>query len=166
MAANSPRVAQLASLVQAENVFKTVLREINKMLKVIEAEGKQDKTNLDWCNDERTENDADLSEKEDQIDTLEKEIDELVKAIDDPESGLKASIANTEKSLRELLSRVHNTALKRHVPRRKFLAPFRKKLAVLIKFTHRWTKNKWRFHQRRKVCMMNGVARTPLHTKY
>merc|ERR1711862_320641 len=33
--ANSPRVAKIASLVQAENVFEEVLTEIDKMLKVI-----------------------------------------------------------------------------------------------------------------------------------
>jgi len=99
--ANSPRVQKLASLVQAENVFETVLTEIDKMLEVIVKEGKADKENLDWCNEERTENDAELADKIDEIDTLEGEIDKLVTTIDDPETGLKAQIKQTEESLEE-----------------------------------------------------------------
>jgi hypothetical protein len=99
--ANSPRVEKIASLVQAENVFEVVLGEIDKMLKVIVKEGKADKENLDWCNEERTENDAELADKIDEIDTLNSEIDELVTTIDDPETGLKAQIKQTEKSLDE-----------------------------------------------------------------
>lgn len=51
----SPRIAKIASLVQAENAFE-VVTELGKMLEVIEEEGKADKENLDWCNEERTEN--------------------------------------------------------------------------------------------------------------
>jgi len=94
-------VEKIAALIQAENVFDTVLTEISKMLKVIEKEGKADKENLDWCNEERTENNEDLADKIDQIDTLNAEIEMLVTTIDDPETGLKAQIKATEKSLEE-----------------------------------------------------------------
>merc|ERR1719331_1212323 len=96
LAAKSPRVAKVASLIQAENVFDTVLKEITKMLEVIEEEGKQDKENLDWCNDERTENHNKLDEANDQIDTLTGEIQQLTDDIEDPETGLKAQIKTTE----------------------------------------------------------------------
>jgi len=99
--ANSPRVQKIASLVQAENVFETVLTEIDKMLEVIVKEGKADKENLDWCNEERTENNDELDDKIDEIDTLNGEIDKLVTTIDDPETGLKAQIKQTEESLDE-----------------------------------------------------------------
>merc|ERR1719378_1029899 len=99
LAAKSPRVAKVASLIQAENIFSVVLKEITKMLEVIEEEGKQDKENLDWCNDERTENNDKLDEANDQIDTLTGEIDELDTTINDPETGLKAQIKQTEESL-------------------------------------------------------------------
>jgi chromosome segregation ATPase len=99
MQAKSPRVEKIASLVQAENVFDEVLTEIDKMLKVIVEEGKADKENLDWCNTERTDNNKELDEKIDEIDTLNQEIDELVTTIDDPETGLKAQIKSTEESL-------------------------------------------------------------------
>merc|ERR1719331_2396855 len=99
LAAKSPRVAKVASLIQAENIFSVVLREITKMLEVIEEEGKQDKENLDWCNDERTESNDKLDDANDQIDTLTGEIQQLTDDIDDPETGLKAQIKTTEEDL-------------------------------------------------------------------
>jgi len=97
----SPRVAKIANLIQAENVFEVVLNEIDKMLSVIVKEGKADKENLDWCNDERTENDQALADRNDEIATLRGEINQLDNLINDPESGLKAQIKNTETSLAE-----------------------------------------------------------------
>jgi len=99
LAANSPRVAKVASLIQAENIFDVVLKEITKMLELIEEEGKQDKENLDWCNDERTENNDKLDDANDQIDTLTGEIQQLTDDIEDPETGLKSQIKTTEDDL-------------------------------------------------------------------
>jgi ABC-type transporter Mla subunit MlaD len=99
LAAKSPRVAKVASLIQAENIFSVVLKEITKMLELIEEEGKQDKENLDWCNDERTENNNDLDDANDQIDTLTGEIQQLTDDIEDPETGLKSQIKTTEDDL-------------------------------------------------------------------
>merc|ERR1719331_2492792 len=99
LAAKSPRVAKVASLIQAENVFSVVLKEITKMLEIIEEEGKQDKENLDWCNDERTENNNNLNDANDQIDTLTGEIQSLTDDIEDPETGLKSQIKTTEEDL-------------------------------------------------------------------
>jgi len=99
LAAKSPRVAKVASLIQAENIFNVVLDEITKMLKVIVEEGKQDKENLDWCNDERTESNGKLDDANDEIDTLTGEIQQLTDDIDDPETGLKSQIKTTEEDL-------------------------------------------------------------------
>jgi hypothetical protein len=63
--ANSPRAKKIAAMVQKGNPFTEVLGEIEKMLKLIVEEGKQDKENLDWCNTEREENDASHAEKVD-----------------------------------------------------------------------------------------------------
>jgi len=101
LAAKSPRIQKIASLVQADNVFEVVLTEIDKMLKVIVEEGKADKENLDWCNEERTDSDDDLTDKLNDIDALTGEINELTNTIEDPETGLKAQIKQTEKSLSE-----------------------------------------------------------------
>jgi len=71
------------------------------MLEIIKEEGKADKENLDWCNEERTDNNAELADKIDSIDTLDGEINTLVTTIDEPESGLKAQIKGTELALIE-----------------------------------------------------------------
>jgi hypothetical protein len=95
----STRLSKVISLLQAENPFDTVLEEIDKMLELIEEEGKSDKENLDWCNSERDENEKSLKEKKQEILALEKKIDKLTKTIEDPETGLKAQIKDTEESL-------------------------------------------------------------------
>jgi len=97
--ANSPRAKKIAAMVQKGNPFTEVLGEIKKMLKLIVEEGKQDKENLDWCNTEREENDANHADKVNQIDTLNGEIETLEETIDDPETGLKAQIKEAEESL-------------------------------------------------------------------
>lgn len=97
----SPRVARIAGLIQASNVFDTVLTEIDKMLGVIVKEGKADKENLDWCNSERTENDEQLSNRNNEIDALNGDIDELDTTINDPTTGLKFQIKSTETGLAE-----------------------------------------------------------------
>jgi len=101
MQSKSPRVERIAGLIQAENVFDTVLTEIDKMLGVIVKEGKADKENLDWCNDERTENDEQLLNRNNEIDTLNSDINELDTTINDPITGLKAQIKSTETGLAE-----------------------------------------------------------------
>jgi len=97
--ANSPRAKKIAAMIQKGNPFTEVIGEIEKMLKLIVKEGEQDKENLDWCNTEREENDASLTEKINQIDTLNGEIETLEETIDDPETGLKTQIKETEESL-------------------------------------------------------------------
>jgi len=101
MQSHSPRVEKIASLMQAENVFDTVLTEIDKMLKVIVEEGKADQDNLDWCNEERSDNNQNLGDRNDEIDSLNSEMDELDTTINDPETGLKAQIKGTETALLE-----------------------------------------------------------------
>merc|ERR1719163_193665 len=69
------------------------------MLELIAEEGKADKTNLDWCNQERDENEESLAQKKKDILALEEKIDKLTTAIDDPKTGLKKQIEDTETSL-------------------------------------------------------------------
>jgi len=98
---SSPRIQHVISALQAENPFDEVLGEIDKMVKVIDAEGKADKEKLDWCNTERTENKADKKEKKGEMLALSGSIDKHTKSIKDPSTGLKKQIANTENSLME-----------------------------------------------------------------
>jgi len=95
----SPALAKVVALLKTGNPFATVLEEIKKMLIIIEKEGKADAEQLAWCNEERTQNDADLATKNEQIISLTTEIDDLEKLINGPETGLKFQIQETETSL-------------------------------------------------------------------
>jgi len=97
----SSKLSKVLALLQASNPFDTVLKEIEKMLELINEESASDKENLLWCNKERKENEASLKEKKEEIVSLEEKIDKLTTSIEDPETGLKAQIQATEESLRE-----------------------------------------------------------------
>jgi len=95
----SSRLGKVLASLQAENPFTTVLDEIDKMLDLSAEEGKSDKEKLDWCNKERTENDASLTQKKKDILSLDKTIDKLDTTINDEKTGLKKQIEDTETSL-------------------------------------------------------------------
>lgn len=97
----SHRLQAVLSAVRAKNPFDRVIKEIEKMLSLIEEEGKEDKKQLDWCDSEREANDDELSKRKDQIETLDSEITDLETEIDDPETGLKKQIKTTEEDLVE-----------------------------------------------------------------
>jgi len=98
-AQKSLKIARIAALLQADNPFTTVLEEIEKMMKLIDAEQKADEEQKEWCETEREENHKKKTEKETKIEDLKNEITELVDAIDNPETGLKAMIQQTENDL-------------------------------------------------------------------
>jgi len=100
-AGTSPRLAKVMALLEADNPFAVVLKEIEKMLEVITEEAKIDKDKLDWCNDERKETKAKIEKKEGEIAELEAKIDELTSEIEKPETGLLAMIETTETQLQE-----------------------------------------------------------------
>jgi len=95
----SKRLTKIVASLKKGNPFTTILKQIDEMLDLIEKEGRADQDNLNWCNSERTDNDADLTDKNAQIDTLDGEIETLKTTIDDPETGLKTQIKSTEDSL-------------------------------------------------------------------
>mmetsp|Transcript_84022 Transcript_84022/g.132301 ORF Transcript_84022/g.132301 Transcript_84022/m.132301 type:complete len:749 (+) Transcript_84022:41-2287(+) len=99
--AKSAKLSKVVALLKASNPFDTVLKEIEKMLELINEESASDKENLMWCKKERKENEASLKEKKAEVVSLEEKIDELTATIEDPETGLKAQIVATEESLRE-----------------------------------------------------------------
>merc|ERR1719361_1959485 len=94
-------LAKVASLLQAENPFAVVIAEIEKMLKLLAKEEAADDEQFEWCNKERDENEKTLAEKNSQIQSLEADIEKLINDIEDPETGLKALIANDEQALIE-----------------------------------------------------------------
>lgn len=97
----APRLAPVISQLQAGNPFDEVLDEIDKMIDVIDEEGKADKEKKDWCDKERKENHDDLKKKKGQMRKLDGAIDKLDKTINDPKTGLKKQISDTETALLE-----------------------------------------------------------------
>jgi hypothetical protein len=95
----SSRLTRVLAAVEAGNPFETVLLEIEKMKKLNEEEGKEDKKNLDWCTSERAENNQNLQDRESEITGLEGEIDQLNTTINDPTQGLKVQIKDEETAL-------------------------------------------------------------------
>jgi len=71
------------------------------MIDVIEEEGKADAEKKAWCEKERTDNKAELKEKNAELLKLEGKMEDLDKTINDPKTGLKAQIAETETALLE-----------------------------------------------------------------
>merc|ERR1719247_1265858 len=69
------------------------------MINLIAEEAAADKEKLNWCNKERTENDASLTQRKKDIVSLEKTIDKLDTTINDEETGLKKQIEETETTL-------------------------------------------------------------------
>merc|ERR1712146_183902 len=96
----SLKIARIAVLLEADNPFKVVLDEIDKMIKLIDEEQKADEEQKEWCETERDENHKKKEEKEKKIEDLKAKIEELVDRIDNPETGLKAQIKQTEEDLK------------------------------------------------------------------
>jgi len=96
---HSTRLSKVVASLQANNPFESVLKEIDNMIELIAEEGKADKVKLDWCNEERKNNEDSKSTKESQITGLDEKINTLTDTINNAETGLKAIIAQTEESL-------------------------------------------------------------------
>eukprot|EP00933_Yihiella_yeosuensis_P005816 TRINITY_DN1103_c0_g2_i3.p1 TRINITY_DN1103_c0_g2~~TRINITY_DN1103_c0_g2_i3.p1 ORF type:complete len:684 (+),score=241.28 TRINITY_DN1103_c0_g2_i3:78-2129(+) len=92
---HSSRLAGLAALVGIENPFDKVLKEIDNMQRHIAAEGKKDKKQKQWCEDERKTNNDNHKEASEQIVSLTASIDELAAAI----AEMTTTIATKEEEL-------------------------------------------------------------------
>jgi len=92
---HSMKAAKIASLLEAENPFATVLEAIKQMLSVISEEGEMDTEKKEWCDKERLEKNEALGKAQAEIVALNTRIGELEANID----GLKIDIKNTEDSL-------------------------------------------------------------------
>jgi chromosome segregation ATPase len=92
---HSLKAAKIASLLEAENPFTTVLEAIDQMLSVISEEGEMDKEKKQWCDTERKQKNKALDKTQAEIVALNTRIGELEANID----GLKTDIKNTEDSL-------------------------------------------------------------------
>merc|ERR1719456_335073 len=96
----SLRLAKLAVAMES-NPFTKLFEMIDKVIAMIDKEQKADEDQKAWCDDERTKNDEMLAEKKEAITRLEGEIETLDDEINNPETGLKAILAETQESLKE-----------------------------------------------------------------
>jgi len=97
----SLKLARIVALIDAENPFATVLKEIEKMIALIEAEEKDDKKNLDWCKNETEVFEGKKSDAESQILDLKSAIQKLDDSINNPETGFIAMIKQNEDNLKK-----------------------------------------------------------------
>eukprot|EP00444_Apocalathium_aciculiferum_P006178 CAMPEP_0183397194 /NCGR_PEP_ID=MMETSP0370-20130417/10436_1 /TAXON_ID=268820 /ORGANISM="Peridinium aciculiferum, Strain PAER-2" /LENGTH=761 /DNA_ID=CAMNT_0025578041 /DNA_START=74 /DNA_END=2360 /DNA_ORIENTATION=+ len=96
---SSPLLGRIMAMLQANNPFKTVLEEIEKMLGLIEKEGEADADQKNWCDKERKETNDNLDSANKKIEELTAAITELNTTINDPSTGLIVQIKNTEDDL-------------------------------------------------------------------
>jgi len=104
-AANSehaPLLGKIAALLQANNPFDTVLKEIKKLIDLIAAEEQADDDQKAWCDSERTDTDQAITSAGNEIAALTTTIDGLVTTISDPATGLEKQISDEETSLQTL----------------------------------------------------------------
>merc|ERR1719440_1854340 len=94
----SLRLAKVAAQVE-KNPFAMVIKSIKRQMKVIDEEEKSDDDQKAFCDDERTKNDEMLANKVDNIDRLSGEVAELTDQIENPETGLKAVLAEAQNNL-------------------------------------------------------------------
>lgn len=98
-AQHAPLLGRIAALLQANNPFDVVLKEIQKMIDLIAAEEQADADQKQWCDDTRGETRDSIQNKHDEILRLTGVIDDLTSQITDPTTGLQAQIADSEETL-------------------------------------------------------------------
>jgi len=102
-AQQSRRVRQVLLLLQAGNPFSVVLGQIEKMIKMADAEQKVDNEEKAWCTATNKANAGDLDGIKAKLQTTQKDITKLSTSIDDPAKGLKAQIKAAEDGLKDNL---------------------------------------------------------------
>jgi len=99
----STLLGRIAGMLQANNPFAVVLQEIEKMIGLIDKEGKADMAQISWCQTERQETNAGIKTAKGQINSLTSQVNSLTTEIEDPDSGLLVQLDQTETSHKECL---------------------------------------------------------------
>jgi len=97
---SSPRISRVLALLEAENPFAVVLKEIESMLKLLKEEGDADQSKLNWCTTERDASNSRLNQLSGLLVLLDKQIADLEDSIYNPETGMEALIATEEDNLK------------------------------------------------------------------
>lgn len=96
----SMRLAKIAMSMESDP-FAVVAKAIRKQTTVIDKEEKADDDEKAFCDDERTKTDEMLKNKETELERLDGEVDGLPDELDNPDTGLKAVLAETQSALKE-----------------------------------------------------------------
>jgi DNA repair exonuclease SbcCD ATPase subunit len=96
----SLKIAHIMVMLEADNPFETVIKEIKKMIVIIDEEQKTDDEQLAWCGSEREEYHGNKEKTEASIEDLEAEIEKIDDSINNPETGFIATIKENESMLK------------------------------------------------------------------
>merc|ERR1719199_1503291 len=97
----SLKLARIAVSLETGNPFDKVLGELDAMVELIAKEEKADDEQKAWCDSEREENHAQLSDKTTNKESLEGKVVELTDTIENAETGLKKQLADENTKLVE-----------------------------------------------------------------
>lgn len=95
------RLARLADLLQANNPFPVVFKEIKKMEELIDKEQEADEEKHAFCKKETDGGKSKLQQTNDDIDKMEEALDTLKDSVEKPETGLKAQEVLLETAMTE-----------------------------------------------------------------
>mmetsp|Transcript_31663 Transcript_31663/g.73951 ORF Transcript_31663/g.73951 Transcript_31663/m.73951 type:complete len:760 (+) Transcript_31663:45-2324(+) len=95
----SKRLLRLSLLVKSGNPFTIVIAEINKMMDLLVKEGEADQNQLEWCDKERGETQAAITEKEGIETSLNDRIEAIDTSINNPTDGMLFQIGELENDL-------------------------------------------------------------------
>jgi len=99
---HAPLLGRIAAMLQANNPFDVVLKEITKMIDLIAAEETADDDQKSWCDTTRTETDSAITTADTEITRLNGLISGLVDTISNPTTGLEFQISEEETNLQTL----------------------------------------------------------------
>jgi len=96
----SLKLARIMVLLEADNPFETVLKEIKKMIVILDEEQKTDDEQLAWCGSEREEYHGNVETAKSDIENLQGEIERIHDSIHNEETGFIAIIKENEAELK------------------------------------------------------------------
>lgn len=97
---HSARLEKLLVLLQTGNPFTVVLKQIDKMVSLVDGEQKVDNDQKAFCEKTNERNSNNLDAAKDSLNTIEADITKLKADINDPTTGMKIQMIEAEESLK------------------------------------------------------------------
>lgn len=110
---NSLRLAQVAMAIESGNPFTVIFEKIEEIIGALAKEGKADKKEKKFCEEERAEKKDDLKKLKKSLRNTKEEITDLHELIEDERTGLVAQIKDTEERLHEVHEEMEDQTKKR-----------------------------------------------------